>query len=473
MLASIVGHGGGEDGAKQHPGILEGGDVVWISQDYPNLMTVMWREEFVPRFAHLPWVTMNQNTPGPLVSVHGQGTLYLRSAEAIDGVRGIGKRLRGVIVDEAAHLDLEQALKDVILPALLDNNGWLILMSTTNAGADGNQAKRLPSYFNLICEEIRAGKRGSEWVEFTGTAFDNPMIDDAAIHELIGEYAPDSPALKQEVFAELLTAGQGLALPEISAETHMVEPFEVPSHWTNFSAFDWGYNHPYAFGWFSADDDGNVYLRDTIYGREETPDQIAVRVKAVLPPHALRPVHAGHDCWADHKARGENVPTIAEQMAKHGIFLVKANISRVSGLNNLRAYTTTQTATGGKRIPRFRLFNTEGNRRVLATLQQMQIDAKHIEDAAKMDADSAGRGGDEGYDLVRYGLASRPIMAHAPEDVFHNVKQDDRARPYSYEDRRFTNTPIEAIVEKALRRGQPSSGVSTPRGWTPSTRGKR
>ena len=54
---------------------------------------------------------------------------------------------------------------------------WLILMSTTNAGPDGNTRARVPSYFNLICEEIRAGKRSPEWREFTGTAYDNPATN--------------------------------------------------------------------------------------------------------------------------------------------------------------------------------------------------------------------------------------------------------------------------------------------------------
>lgn len=436
MVAAVDGHGPIDtNGIRKFPGVLQGGDVVWVAQDYPNLSTVMWREEFVPRFKHLPFVSMNANEH--VIAFEGLGTLFLRPETAIGGIRGIGKNLKGVILDEAAWFDLESALQDVILPALLDNEGWLILMSTTNAGPDGNTEKRVPSYFNMICEQIRKGERGPEWREFTGTAFDNPRLSQRAIEELIDEYPHDSPKLKQEVYAELLVAGVGVALAQVSAEKHLVQRFSVPNEWRQFGAFDWGFNHPWAFGWFCVDNDGNVFLVDTVWGREEQPDEIADKIKAAVPVNKLSYTVAGHDIWQDHKARGENVPTLFEQFHKHGIPMVKANISRVAGLNNVRLYVQWEaTETTPERTPRFRLFDTAGNRWVLKTLQAMQIDPKKIEDALKVDAqpgtDKEGLpvGGDDAYDMVRYGLASRPLVMPTAQPV--EVKQEDRARSYDY-----------------------------------------
>lgn len=414
MLAAISGHGEGAPEEPEFPGILHGGDVLWVAVDYPQLTTVLWREELVPRFQDLSYAKLNGQDH--TLSIQGLGTLFLRSAEALRGVRGMGKNLRGVVIDEAAHFDLEGALLNEVLPTLLDNGGWLILMSTTNAGPDGNSDKRVPSFFNLICEGIQAGDaRWSGWEEFYGTAFDNPRIDPKGIRELIGLYPEGSPSLEQEVYARLLKGGIGLALGEMSKDQHLVERFPIPDYWEQFGAFDWGFNHPYAFGWFAVDTDGNVFLVDTVWPKEakneEQPETIANRVKATVPVNRLKYIHAGHDCWADIKARGERVPTLAEQFATHGWKrLAKANISRVSGLNNLRAYARWQaTDTEPQRTPRFRMFDTAGNRRTLATLQGMQIDPADLEDALKVDADYAGRGGDDAYDMVRYGLASRPL----------------------------------------------------------------
>lgn len=425
FMASLTGHGPGwQDDEPLLPGVLQGGDVVWISPTYSNLTTVLWREEIVPRMGHLPWVQLNVTLHD--VNIPGLGSLMLRSGdrEAIDSIRGVGKRLLGVIVDEAAHMDLRGALQDVILPACLDNGAWLILMSTTNAGKDGGYddvgAPQVPSYFNLICEQVRSGQRSSDWQEFVGTAFDNPTLDAKAINELIAEYPPESPKLKQEVFAELLKAGVGLALPKLSAERHLVERFPVPSHWHQFGAFDWGFNHPWAFGWYCVDEDGNVVKIDTLWGREDLPDQIGQTISAAVPVANRRfVIHAGPDIFMKKGAAvGFQGPTIAETLARHGLKCIPANNSRVLGLDNLRRYTHYEDDWPIERRPRFTLMDTEGNRRCFTQLQAMQIDPDDMEDALKVDADYAGRGGDDGYDETRYGLMSRPLtsVAPAPDD---------------------------------------------------------
>lgn len=414
MVAGIAGHGAGPQGNPQFKGILQGVDVLWVAVDYPQLSTVLWREELVPRFESLSYARLNAQDH--TLSLNGLGTLFLRSSEALRGVRGMGKNLGGIIIDEAAHFDLEGALLNEVLPTLLDNGGWLIIKSTTNAGPDGNSDKRTPSFFNMICEGIQAGEpRFAGWEEFVGTAFDNPKINDDGIRELISFFPDGSASLEQEVYAKLLKGGVGVALPDVVASKHIVPRFPIPDYWSHFGAFDWGFNHPYAFGWFTVDTDGNVYLVDTIWPEKpqngEQPDTIANRVKATVPLASLRYIVAGHDCWADIKARGESVPTLAEQFATHGWKrLEKASISRVSGLNNLRSYLRWKaTETETERVPRFKLFDTDGNRRLLAQVQAMQIDPKNLEDALKVDADAAGKGGDDGYDMVRYGLASRPL----------------------------------------------------------------
>src|SRR5215831_1441280 len=59
LIAGLAGHGPGWEQSKPTlPGVLQGGDVVWIAQNYTNLTTVLWREEIVPRMAHLPYVTL-------------------------------------------------------------------------------------------------------------------------------------------------------------------------------------------------------------------------------------------------------------------------------------------------------------------------------------------------------------------------------------------------------------------------------
>lgn len=463
FLAALLGHGPTRpDGEPTFRGVLQGGDVVWIAQNYPNLTTVLWREEIVPRMGHLSWVTLNNQLHD--VSIPGVGALLLRSGDrdAIDSIRGIGKRLLGVIIDEAAWLDLRGALQDVILLALADNDGWLIIMSTTNAGADGGYddtgAPQVPSYFNLLCAEIQAGKRTDEWQEFTGTAFDNPELSTKAIDDLINEYPPESPKLKQEVYAQLLETGVGLALPGISKRTHMVPAFSVPEHWTRWLAFDWGYHHPWSLGSYAADEDGQVFKRDTLSGRLDLPEQIdaKVRLAGIDPSRVL--VYAGPDVWRTRvsskgKIQGQfEGPTVAEELQTLGWKLIPAADARVAGLNNLRRYVFIDPARPGTR-PRFLWMETPGNEDCLAQIARMPIDPKNPEDALKVNADAAGRGGDDKYDETRYGLMSRPLPAARLGETDVNPLQ---ARRYDYRKRQVEERESgEDLMNKILERAAP------------------
>lgn len=420
FLAATAGHGPGWDiGEPALPGILQGGDVIWIAQDYPNLTRVVWLEEIKPRFGHLPWAKLNERDHA--LTLEGLGTLFLASAEAINGIRGMGKNVRGIIVDEAAWLALGQALKDVILAILLDNEGWLIIMSTTNAGPDGGYdetgAPQIPSYFNLLCKQIQKGERSAEWVEFVGTAFDNPTLSRKAIEELIAEYPPGSPQLDQEVFAKLLETGVGLALPGITEGSHMVPAFFPEPHWNRFFAFDWGYHHPWSFGAYCNDEDGQVYKRETLISRLDLPEAIDKKVRAAGFDPSSAIVYAGPDVWRTRvsekgKIQGQiEGPTVAEELQQLGWKLIPAADARVAGLNNMRRYCHIDPEKPHR--PRFVWMRTPGNMVCLAQVARMPIDPKRPEDALKVDADSAGRGGDDTYDETRYGLMSRPLLAKA------------------------------------------------------------
>jgi hypothetical protein len=477
FFAALMGHGPGwEENAPLFPGVLQGGDVIWFAQTYTNLSTVLWHEEIVPRMGHLPWVELRQ-TPNRDVVIPGLGSLMLRSADAtaIQSVRGAGSKLRGVIIDEAAWLALRAALLDIILPALLDNDGWLILMSTTNAGPDGGYddqgVPQVPSYFNVICEEIRAGQRSDGWEEFYGTAFDNPTINPAAINELIAEYPADSPKLKQEVYAELLRAGIGLALEQVCEEKHLVPVFKVPTHWPQFGAFDWGFNHPYVFGWFAAAEDGGVVLIDSIWGRGEQPNQIFAKVDAAVPLAQLRYIAAGRDLWDDQaRARGLTGPTLFEQFTALGMQgLIKASTGRIAGLNNFRLYVQWRaTEHTPEQAPRFTMLDTPGNRRVLKCLTAMQVDPKNLEDALGVDADHAGHGGDDGYDMLRYGLMSRPIAATPvpkgwSRDVHPGIDSSGRRTDANRKAPSLTGLMMQQAAQIALAKGKAGWRMPTQR----------
>lgn len=207
-------------------------------------------------------------------------------------------------------------------------------------------------------------------------------------------------------------AGAGMALQELNYDHHLVQPFSVPGHWVQFGAFDWGFAHPFSFGWYAQDEDGTIYKVDTVTGRGLLPHEIHDRIASRVPLDALKYIDAGHDLWNDIKARGETTPSLQEQFRDLGWKRIrKANISRKTGLNNFRRYVTWREGVPA----RFKLMDTPSNRRCFEQLLSMVVDPDDPEDALKVDADEFGEGGDDMYDETRYGLASKPLATKPPK----------------------------------------------------------
>jgi hypothetical protein len=246
---------------------------------------------------------------------------------------------------------------------------------------------------------------------------DNPSLDlNDPSYRLRLEGLPE--ILRRQLLDGDWGASVGVALDELSRDKHLIDPFVIPNHWGWFASLDWGFAHPMAYGVFAVGPDKQVFLVDSLHLRRNTPIEIIERIddKLIqLGRPKLKYTVAGRDCWHDIKARGENTPTMAELFSSYGHPLMKANVSRVSGLNNLRQYLTSRGMGGVYMEPRFKIFKTRGNLHTMDILEQIVTDPRDREDAMKVDADEYGDGGDDPYDMVRYGLASRPLTPMAPK----------------------------------------------------------
>ena len=202
----------------------------------------------------------------------------------------------------------------------------------------------------------------------------------------------------------------GQFFSEIRREIHLIKPFPIPPHWNRFGAYDFGYNHPAAFGWFATDEDGNVYLYRELVMAGQRIDQFAKRVNAFEDTKLLTPIVAGHDCWAKKGILTEGTPpTIAEEFQKHEIWLKRAVIDRIQGASQVRNYLAWQDLPTGRVKPRFFIFDTCPIS--FDCLTRMQHDPNRIEDVLKEDAvEGNPETGDDAYDMIRMGLMSRPVL---------------------------------------------------------------
>jgi hypothetical protein len=407
MIAAVAGHGPN----RRFRGLLQGGFIAWFAPDYKQAQAI-WREEIRPRFGGHSWAEVSEVEKR--VSVKGSGALQLLSAENIDAARGW--KLDGAVMDEGAYWDLEYGWNAVIRPALADKQGWGFFGSTTNAGHDGNQAKRVPSFFNLLCERAEAGELGPDWAVFHNRTEDNPKIPRAEIATLRAEYPEGSATAAQELDAELGVAGGRYF--DIRDDVHLVPrsalPKSLPHWWEYWGAKDWGFAHWDVQGVFCMTTEGATFLLDSSWTRRQQDMAQAEAMSRLvqdcdLPtPATTLTIYAGHDCWSKVTARGAQGITTADIYREQGLTLWQADNDRANGGRVLRRLLSRSDET---RAAGLYLVDTPNNRRVLSQLKTILPDPNDVNKPWKVDADSDGKGGDDGADMLRYGVASR----HFPE----------------------------------------------------------
>ncbi len=248
-------------------------------------------------------------------------------------------------------------------------------------------------------------------------AFIQALVDDnAALTANDPEYVHRLDAEPNEALRRAYRYGDwnifaGQFFQEINKDVHFVPPFTIPPHWNRFGSYDFGFNHPAAFGWFANDEDGNTYLYRELVRAGMRVDQFAKELNAYPDTQQCYPIVAGHDCWTTKGVLKDTAqpPTVAEEFQSHGILIKRAVIDRIQGAAHLRSYLALR---GDKKRPRFFIFNTCPI--AFDCISRMIHDPDRVEDVLKVDAtDGDPLSGDDAYDMVRYGLMSRPAITDA------------------------------------------------------------
>lgn len=208
---------------------------------------------------------------------------------------------------------------------------------------------------------------------------------------------------------------------EILREVHVIKPVVIPPYWTWFGAYDYGFNHPCSWGLFAVDADGRIFLVwELIRSRLGLSEQAelvhnAIEERNIDPSQVI--FQAGLDCWAKKKG---SEPTIAEDfldksaVGRNELVLARANVSRILGAHRVREYLKYKKLEEGRLLgPNFMMFDTCTN--TIECLTRMIHDPNNLEDVLKVDSVNGDPStGDDPYDMVRYGLMSRPSL-QAPD----------------------------------------------------------
>lgn len=143
------------------------------------------------------------------------------------------------------------------------------------------------------------------------------------------------PAHERDARAKgIPTMGSGRVFP-IDEEFVKCEPFEIPAHWPQIAAIDFGWDHPSAGVRLAWDRDGDVlYVIAAHRAREQTPLMFAAAVK---PWGAWLPWAWPHDGLQHDKGSGEQ---LAKQYQEQGLKMLAERATFDDGTNGLEAGIT-------------------------------------------------------------------------------------------------------------------------------------
>lgn len=209
------------------------------------------------------------------------------------------------------------------------------------------------------------------------------------------------------------------------ADRHVVEPFEIPEHWTVARSFDWGFAKPFSVGWWAIASEAtrlsnNLWLPrgglvrfaewygatapDT--GMRLQADQIADGILYLEKGLGIEKISlsvADTAIFAEQGAGlGYKGPTIAEQMAKRGVRFQPADKRRNQGWDQMRG----RMIGDGDKNPM--LVVTTKCQDFIRTVPVLQHDKLRPED---LDTD----GEDHAADEARYMCMTRPWTAKTPQ----------------------------------------------------------
>lgn len=229
----------------------------------------------------------------------------------------------------------------------------------------------------------------------------------------------------------------GAYFPEFTADKHVLEPFEIPSHWMRFRSMDWGSASPFAVLWHAVSDgyqlsdgryipDGAVITYREFYGCQNGKVNEGVRWPATRVAKRVADMERNEKVTygvIDPSAfKWDGGPSHAERMARVGVMFRKADNNRIGGWDTIRERLCgvvddpLMGHNGGPAMDPLEMGELVGTPmwyifsncvHTIRTLPALQHDLNNMEDC---DTD----GEDHAPDALRYGLMSRPWSRPKP-----------------------------------------------------------
>jgi PBSX family phage terminase large subunit len=304
----------------------------------------------------------------------------------------LGLEYDGALIEESTQLS-ERKVNDIATCVRTSKIGWRPRMYfTTNPGNIGH------AWFKaLFIAPLRAAKeRLTRFIQ--ATVYDNKFVNPEYRRELEGLTGWQRRAWLEGDWD--IAAGQYFSTWR---EAHHVADFIAQPHWSYWLAIDYGFVHLTYVSLQALDGDGMLYIVDEYAKNRTLPEIHAYHMDEMLARHNLErafltTIVGGHDFFSPDQFGGSK----ADAYAEAGYALARARIDRKAGAS---AILRRLGDPGNDEQPRPPTMIVHRRcKRLIECIPSLIHKDSDPEDVLKVDCDEEGKGGDDAYDSVRYGV---------------------------------------------------------------------
>ena len=282
-----------------------------------------------------------------------------------------------------------------------------------------------PKVFEIGIEvDIDGGSYNLPCLVVCTTYKDNPY--------LTAEQKADIEELKQtdkDLYAMLaeckFVKPQGAFFSEFQIGVHTCEPFEIPSHWRRYRAFDYGLDMLACY-WIALDDSGKAYVYRELYQSDTIISDAAKQITDMTLGEGIYETFAPPDLWNRRQETGKSA---AELFHENGVWLTKRSNDRIQGWLNMKEWLKTTTTPQGEKNTNLVIFNNCEN--LIRCIPQLKRDK-----AKPNDVDSkTNHELTHAPDALRYFFAGRPAPSEKViKNPVYNFESEKPKREIDHED---------------------------------------
>ena len=161
-----------------------------------------------------------------------------------------------------------------------------------------------------------------DWKLVHAPTTENIYLPEGYVSNLMDGY--DDDWVQRYVYGEFNTF-EGMVFKEFDRTVHVIQPFELKSHWPIFLGVDFGYNNPFATIFAAEDEHQNLYVFDEVYEREMLVDQQAALIREKLKGKVM-----------SSGVADPSEPQMIQELGERGIYLAPANNNVMAGIDRVK-----------------------------------------------------------------------------------------------------------------------------------------